>query len=368
MNRILILNFPGNPDKHRLFLIRYFLERNGFVISILTNDLWQDETFRIELAKKPWLLLGFSLNYLKYLRRMIASVNRGNFEFILIGYPALIDLTIIRLCFPSLKDRLYIDYFLSFYDTIVADRQLYQPTSPMAKLILTVEKVFLRLSPHIIVDTNANARRYQQMFRLKTSRWHRILVGSRLLTEVMEQPSNQSALVGRLKIGWVGAFIPLHGIEIILQTAEKLKDEPVEFYLIGDGQEFPRAAEFIAKRKLERVSLVGRLPFKTAMEMLSTCDICLGIFGKSAKAGAVIPIKIFDYLCLGKWIITQKSVAFDELPPLDRLIQIDNNPDELCRAIHQIIETHDMAIHQTSRQILQNLISNDVRSTFKTID
>jgi len=365
MKSVLILNFPENPDKHRLFLVRHFLRQNGYEVGVLGCDVWKDEKYRFRLAEKPWILLGINLEYAKYLRRIISTFHREKFDFILIGYPAIIDLLFIRLFFPGLKERVYVDYFLSFYDTIVSDRHIYSPTGFIAKTIYVIDKIFLRLSLHIITDTWVNARRYQRMFRLKVPEWHRILVGSRLLTEPVEWSQVQITPARRLKIGWVGAFIPLHGIEIILQSAEKLKEEAVDFLLIGDGQEFLDSTKFIAQNKLEHVSLAGRLPYETAMQLLQSCDICLGIFGKSAKAGSVIPIKIFDYLCLGKWIITQNSGAFDELPPLVHIIRIENNPEELCQAIRHLATNPQLSTPLSVREMINEMVQRDVRSTFQ---
>jgi len=364
MKRVLILNYTDNPEKHRLLIIRHFLHQNGFNVAVLTCDIWRDEIFRLNLAKKPWHLLGLSQAYLRYLLQVVKAIHHHHFDFILLGYPALFDFLFLRLFFPGLQNRLFVDYFLSFYDTIVLDRQLYRPATPTAQLIYHVERIVLRLAPHIITDTNTNAGRYRRLFRLTRPQWHRILVGSRLLF-VHPAQTSYSAQSYQLKIGWVGAFIPLHGISVILEAAEKLKNEPFEFILIGDGQDFQKATELKKQNRLKRLILTGRLPYMTAMEMLKTCDICLGIFGKSAKAVSVIPIKIFDYWHLGKWIITQKSAAIAELPLYPKLIQIEADADALCHAIRQIALSSRISLNNSSSQLISDLISNDIQSTFK---
>jgi glycosyltransferase involved in cell wall biosynthesis len=47
--------------------------------------------------------------------------------------------------------------------------------------------------------------------------------------------------------------------------------------------------------------------------MLRSQDICLGIFGNTAKAARVIPNKIYEAAALGKAIITADTPAIREL-------------------------------------------------------
>ena len=73
-----------------------------------------------------------------------------------------------------------------------------------------------------------------------------------------------------------------------------------------------RSDRDVAARGLRTVRRAGRLPYEAALDMIQGADLALGIFGTTAKAGRVVPHKVFQSLAGGVPTITRRSRAVAE--------------------------------------------------------
>jgi glycosyltransferase involved in cell wall biosynthesis len=114
-----------------------------------------------------------------------------------------------------------------------------------------------------------------------------------------------------------GKWSPLHGVETVLDAAEALRDEPFRFVLVGEGQSSAVLRDSVARRRLANVELTGQLSAGELRQRVLGADICLGVFGGSAKAGRVVPNKVYDSLAAGRPLVTRDSAAARELLAAD---------------------------------------------------
>jgi glycosyltransferase involved in cell wall biosynthesis len=56
----------------------------------------------------------------------------------------------------------------------------------------------------------------------------------------------------------------------------------------------------------------GRVAYDRAMETLSGADVALGIFGRTEKAGRVVPHKVIQAMAMGVATVTRRSAAIAE--------------------------------------------------------
>jgi glycosyltransferase involved in cell wall biosynthesis len=110
-----------------------------------------------------------------------------------------------------------------------------------------------------------------------------------------------------------GQFIPLHGVPTIIEAARRLRQQPVDWLLIGRGQESPRICQMLDADPLPRLRWIEWVDYATLVEHIRAADVCLGIFGTSEKAASVIPNKVYQVLASGKPVITRDSAAIREL-------------------------------------------------------
>ena len=95
-------------------------------------------------------------------------------------------------------------------------------------------------------------------------------------------------------------------IETVLDAAAELRDETVRFVLAGEGQLSAALRDGVARRRLTNVELHRPMPVDQLRRRRGLdADVCLGIFGASAKAARVIPNKVYDALAAGRPLVTR---------------------------------------------------------------
>lgn len=111
------------------------------------------------------------------------------------------------------------------------------------------------------------------------------------------------SLEGRKVCGYIGTVGMAHGLEVMLAAAERARDLPWVFLVVGDGARYDELRAEAARRGLANVVFTGRLP-KEAMPMAwSALDACLIHLKKSDLFRTVIPSKMFEAMGMGVPII-----------------------------------------------------------------
>jgi glycosyltransferase involved in cell wall biosynthesis len=114
-----------------------------------------------------------------------------------------------------------------------------------------------------------------------------------------------------------GTYIPLHGVEYLLEAAEILQKNPkannIEFLFYGDGQQRYEMVALSEKLGLKNVRF--NFDFKEAelQKYIHKSTIYLGIFGNTDKAKRVIPCKVYKGMAMHACVLTGHSIAMDEL-------------------------------------------------------
>src|SRR3546814_10781357 len=112
-----------------------------------------------------------------------------------------------------------------------------------------------------------------------------------------------------------GQFIPLHGVDTVIRAARLLRNEPVEWQIIGQGQVAPCIRAMLAEEPLPKLHWLEWVEYRQLKQFIAEAELCLGIFGPSEKAASVIPNKVFQLVAAGRPVITRDSAAIRELLP-----------------------------------------------------
>ncbi|HUZ48701.1 MAG TPA: glycosyltransferase family 4 protein [Candidatus Dormibacteraeota bacterium] len=86
------------------------------------------------------------------------------------------------------------------------------------------------------------------------------------------------------------------GIDVVLDAAGLLRNEPIEFTIVGDGADAARVRRRIQEGRLENVCMTGSLPRADAMRELAEASVAI----VPLRAGLIdtIPSKMFDAFAL----------------------------------------------------------------------
>ena len=205
---------------------------------------------------------------------------------------------------------LIFDPFTSAYDTDVFDRGVVQAGSLKARRRFWLDRVSMRLADVVLTDTDQQRRYFTATFGLQASKLHVVPVGA---DDTRYTPRLHQHDASRFLVLFWGTYIPLHGIETILQAAHHLKeDRAIAVELIGDGQTYSAMQQLAGKLDLPKTMFRPRIPFGDLPKLIAQADVCLGIFGNTPKARRVVPNKVYEALAMRKPIITGDSPALRE--------------------------------------------------------
>ena len=231
-------------------------------------------------------------------------------EVVVVGYPGYIDILLARLLNLFSKRTLVLVSFISLYDTAVMDRQSVSPTGLKGRLLYGIDRWAFRSADWVLVDTEQLGHHYANLFNLSRNKFRKSLVGN--IFDRFPVKSGEGASSPFFRVLFFGTYVPLHGAECIIEAARALREERVEFTLIGKGQDY--AAVRARASDLKHVRFVETwLSAEQLAEAMREADVCLGIFGTTPKAARVIPYKVFAALALGRPVITRDSPAIREL-------------------------------------------------------
>jgi len=121
-------------------------------------------------------------------------------------------------------------------------------------------------------------------------------------------PANPARKYGkRYLVGYVGTMNTQDGLDILIDTAQKIKNRgrrDIHFICVGAGPELANLRRMNKEKKLEdTVTFTGYVPDAELVEILSTADVCVNPDRPCEMNSISTMIKIMEYMALGKPIV-----------------------------------------------------------------
>ena len=176
-----------------------------------------------------------------------------------------------------------------------------------------LDKKPFTLADILLTDTLAHKEYFIKKFKLKPAKVHVLPIGVDT-SKFYASADNLSKTKNTFRVGFYGSFVPLQGVSKIIEAAKLLENEnDIVFDIIGTGYEYEKTLKQAKKLQLKNVNFIGWVNYDELNKHLNNFDVCLGIFGSSAKADAVIPNKIYHYASIGKCFITKDTPGIKEI-------------------------------------------------------
>lgn len=299
----------GNP---RFQILTLGLQEVGAQLSFCHKDIWKKNEDKSQI-KSIWKKITYIVRILFAYPKLIFSFIRENkCDAVIISYPGYLDVLVIWF-FAKLTGKVIVwDMFISLYNTVVEDRALVSKKNPLAFFLWGVEWLSLRAADVILLDTNSHCKYIAKKYGLNLNKFGRVFVGATpnfFPPEAGSFPKNKECFT----VLFYGTFIPLHGVQYIIEAAYLLREKNVKWVIVGKGQEASYVAKMLKEKNISNLVWIKWVNFEDLRRWICNADVCLGIFGTTLKSSLVIPNKVFQVCAVGKPVITRDSVAIREL-------------------------------------------------------
>lgn len=204
--------------------------------------------------------------------------------------------------------RLWIDCFISVYDTLCLDRKKVRPGSAAGRALHRLDEAALRGADGIVCDTAAHGRYLAREFGVDPARFSVLYLEADRRIYYPRPQNKRPEARGRFVVLYFGSMLPLQGADVVEAAARLLKDrDDLYFYLIGGRR----------ARTEGNLSFVPWLPQEALAEAIAGADLCLaGHFCASIeKASRTVPGKAYIYDAMEKKMILGDNPANREVFP-----------------------------------------------------
>lgn len=292
MNELKRVCFFGifNPEYIRNKVLSIGFEENGFEVVLITAN--------------P--AVGKIKKY-RSLYKQYKALENKNFTYVIVAWPGWSIVWLARLLFGEI----IFDAFMSVYNSNVEDRKLYSKWHPLGIRDYIYDWYSCRLSKKVLLPEKVHVEYFKKTFNLSANKFIQIYTGA---NDKIFTPQMNVGKAEEFTVHFHGNFVPLHGVEYIIEAANILKDEPIYFQIIGSGGElYDSTKKKVADLGLVKVSMLGRKSLEEVPKYIARAHLCLGVFGSTNKTQLVISNKIYECIAVGMPVITSKTPATEEL-------------------------------------------------------
>jgi len=329
--------------------------------------LWESVEDRVRIASGGWLRPRFWKRVLGSYRRLLRNYRRvPDYDIMLVGYPGQFDVYLARLLSWWRRKPLVLDILMSLH--LIADERGLTEMSPVSgRLIFWLEKWGLKLPDLLISDTPQYTEYYSEKYDIPLDRFRRVPLG--VDDRIYYPRPDTQPVKDELRVIYYGTFIPLHGIETMIEAAALLRDRPhIQFHFYGDGQERSKAEHLANQLALDNVHFHGWVSKRRLPKLISLSHIVLGVFGTSIQSRYTVQNKIWEGMIMKRPVITgEAETVRAELTHKKHVYLVERaNPAALAKAIVALEE--DPQLRTTmAEQAYQRVQTQTIAGTGATI-
>ncbi|PZF79185.1 hypothetical protein C1I92_32440 [Jiangella anatolica] len=279
------------------------LRERGADVRELAEPLGLDTSQRVRILRRPWLLPVLAA---KLGRRWLSLARRARGlpraewpTHVLVGYLGHFDVLLARLLFPS--STIVLDHLI-FAAGTARDRGV--RTGLRTALLDRLDRLAIGAADVVVTDTAEHAALVPAKRRNDAVV---VPVGATRAWFDAATAATAAPGGGPLSVVFFGLFTPLQGAPVIAEALRLLAERGVHVRatLVGSGQD--AAAVRAAVRGLPTVTWHDWVDAAELPALVAGHDVCLGIFGTTDKARAVVPNKVYQGAAAGCAVVTSDT-------------------------------------------------------------
>jgi len=263
----------------------------------LISALRQIENIELYEARNSSKGLG---RYFETLWKLIVIRISKKTDFYLLGFRGYEIFWPVRIL--TLGKTLIYDQMMSPYDSLLNERNLIKKGGLIEKLIYLYERSILCFADIVLTDTDIHKRYFQELFDIEPNKILAVPIGAdEEFFHIDHVKSYEKSSI--FEVLFYGTFLPLHGINVILGAASRLREYRIHFTLIGRNKS-NRYYRTIDETAQDNVTHIEWIEFEDLPKLIAQADLGLGgPFGSTGQAHRVLTGKTFQFLAMAKPVI-----------------------------------------------------------------
>ncbi len=233
---------------------------------------------------------------------------------------------------------LIFDALMSPSCALIEERKSGRLGTLLGRMLMPLEARVLRNADLVLTDTAAHAALYTSHFGVPARRILSLPVGAK---QAAAKPDT-SVGCRPLRVLFYGSFLPLHGVDVIVEAAALLKDLALQFDFIGGNRRDQRwLHRRCAELGVRHYTYRSWVPYEDLLRHdIAHADICLGgPFGGTPQAQRVITTKTSQCLAQGKTTIVGATQVDDGFWDHVNCLRVEQrNPAALADALRWCFE------------------------------
>jgi glycosyltransferase involved in cell wall biosynthesis len=167
-------------------------------------------------------------------------------------------------------------------------------------------------------------------------------------------------------MGWLYNF---SGLKEVANELIKINNKRFKLLIVGEGDAYDDLEKLRDKFGVnDQIILTGKQPYNDLPDLISAADICILPAYNNDIMQDIVPIKLYEYMAMGKPVISTKLPGVIlEFGINNGIIFINKPEDTLSKAIDLIDEGSLNEYGQKSRKFVENLTWDKITDEFEKV-
>ena len=207
--------------------------------------------------------------------------------------------------------KVLFDPMISAWDKKVLEQRKWQADEPRAQRLLAWERKLMAMPDFITWDTSCHVDFAAEHLGVPREKMAPLFTGTdEAVFKPVGQSSNQTTRQSDnlFTVLYHGAYLPLHGTEVIVEAARLTQHLPIRWDFLGWGAY--KAATEAKAAGLKNVRFLDKVPYEQVAGVIAAHDVVLGVFGTTAKDARVIGNKVYECMACARPTINEFCTGY----------------------------------------------------------